>query len=195
MIHGRFRREEGGKAEFSPLDLSLWIFLWNKVAGAVAGAPWRQGGNSVTFTFSREQRRSLGDQLGRGVGGAINRYAKRHKIRRQVDISDCALTDLCVTWIGCDVRLWWWRMLVCVFVVCLPLPTTTKPPFVTTLCISDPSASLPEENASIFCAVLQGFPLMTPGTACACPLFIFNPPSPHIKKGRDGEGVGWTAGE
>lgn len=59
----------------------------------------------MTFTFSRVQRRSLRDQLGRGVGGGINRYTKRHKIRRQVDISDCALTDLCVTWIGCEMCL------------------------------------------------------------------------------------------
>ena len=52
-----------------------------------------------TYTFSRVQCHSLRDQLGRGGGGGINRYAKRHKIRRQVDISDYALTDLCVTWI------------------------------------------------------------------------------------------------
>lgn len=71
----------------------------------MVGAPWRQGGTSVTFTFSRERRRSLRDQLGRSVGGGINGYEKRHKIRRQVDISDCALTDLCVTWTGYDVCL------------------------------------------------------------------------------------------
>lgn len=51
---------------------------------------------------------------------------------------------------------------------------------------SDPSASLPGDHSSIFCAILPGFQLMTPGIPCACPLFIFrHPPLPPaiLKRG------------
>lgn len=73
---------------------------------------------------------------------------------------------------------------VCTFAPPPPLPslyflTSFSPP---------PSASLPGDHSSIFCAIFPGFQLMTPGIPRACPLFIFTPP--NVKKGRDGEGVG-----
>lgn len=49
-------------------------------------------------------------------------------------------------------------------------------------------------------AILQGFPLLMPGTACACPLFISSPPNPILKRGRGGgewgeqqENSGWDS--
>lgn len=73
-------------------------------------------GTTLQLTGSAWKRR------GRG----INRYVKRHKIRRQVDISDCALTDLCVTWIGwicvCDDGGCLY-VCVCLLSVCTPPPS------------------------------------------------------------------------
>ena len=97
---------------------------------------------------------------------------------------------------------------VCVCGICgVFAPTPLPPPFSqfnTTLCLAtlSPSASLPEKNASIFCAILQGFPLMTPGTACAYPLFTIPPshPLPIVKRGETGrewgeqqENSGWDS--
>lgn len=75
-----------------------------------------------------------------------------------------------------------------------PLPSlyflTSSPP---------PSAPLPGDHSSIFCAIFPGFQLMTPGIPRACPLFIFNPP-PMLKRGETGrergeqqENSGWDS--
>lgn len=83
-----------------------------------------------------------------------------------------------------DACLCVWCGVVCVYCVFAPLSPSTFSQFITALVISDPFASLPAENASIFCAILQGFPLITTGN-CMCTIH-FQPP--HYKKKRERRG-------